>query len=144
MRGRIKGVHSTCFQIILSLLERCPLVRVFFKRATTVYGKRYTQTVHYTYIYTERCLYTATVLVHDSSMDTPVVGQHSTCSLQEICIHMLHIFFAGHVPQYISYMQICKGSINCLDNTGFARWQDSHPAHIGLPLPTTGLCTILA
>ena len=25
MRGRIKGIHSTCYQIILSLLERCPL-----------------------------------------------------------------------------------------------------------------------
>ncbi len=38
MRGRIEGIHSTCCQIILSLLKRCPLVRVSFKRGTTVQG----------------------------------------------------------------------------------------------------------
>ncbi len=36
MRGTIKSIHSTCCQIILSLLERCPLARVSFKRGTTV------------------------------------------------------------------------------------------------------------
>ncbi len=30
VRGRIKGIHSTCCQIILSLLERCPLARVSY------------------------------------------------------------------------------------------------------------------
>ncbi len=32
-----KGIHSTCCQIILSLLEMCPLVGVSFKRGTTVH-----------------------------------------------------------------------------------------------------------
>ena len=33
---RIKVIHSTCCQIILSLLEGCTLARVSFKRRTNV------------------------------------------------------------------------------------------------------------